>query len=99
MIKALRNRILVKKEAEADINPGGMIIIPENVKVPPTRAKVLDVGPGMLSPAGVFIKTTLKVGQIVLLPRYCGTEVTHEGEKLSLVNEDEILGVFSGKKV
>ncbi len=55
---------------------------------------VVAVGPGIRDVNGALQKMNLRGGDIVLLPKYGGTEVEIGDEKLSLYREDDILGKF-----
>ena len=43
---------------------------------------------------GKEIKFDVKVGDIVLLPKYGGTEVKIDGKEYQLVREDDLLGIL-----
>lgn len=97
MLSPLGQWVLVRRDdPEKKI---GSIVVPDNAQVPPREAEVLALGPGYRSlETGVFIETTLKAGQRVLLPPYGGVEVDTDvgsgSESLLLIKESDILGVF-----
>jgi co-chaperonin GroES (HSP10) len=43
---------------------------------------------------GTFIETTVKIGDIVLLPQLGPTKVDHEGEEYYMIEENKILGII-----
>lgn len=60
--RCLGNNVLLQV-----IRPGGMIELPENYTPDQTRARVLDVGPGVLLHTGERIAPDLKAGDCVLI--------------------------------
>ena len=93
-IKPLGDRVLVKMIDESEQVRGG-IIIPDSAKEKPQEAKVLALGTGRLDDAGKPIAFNVKVGDKVLISKYGGTEVKIDGESLTLLREDDILGVIA----
>lgn len=93
MITPMHDRFLVRRDPPPDLTKGG-IVIPESIKWRGDRGKVLAVGPGKKLDDGSRLPMSVKVGDTVMLPEYGGVEVNHDGELLSLMTEDEILGVL-----
>jgi len=85
-IKPLGKRILAKKvEVEERKSPGG-IVLPDNVKSEKVvRAKVLAIGTDE--------KFEVKVGDMILVGSYSGTEIEQGEDKLILVKETDVLAV------
>jgi len=92
-IKPLGDRVLVKPLEEKEITKGG-IIIPDAAKEKPQEAEVIAVGTGKRDDDGKLIAYTVKVGDKVLVSKYCGTEVNVEGESFTIMREDDILGII-----
>jgi len=91
-IKPLGQRVLVKRlEAEA-ISAGG-IVLPDTAKEKPQEAEVLSLGTGGKDDNGNVIEFTVKVGDKVLISKYGGTEVKHDGQEVLIINESDILGI------
>ncbi len=91
-IKPLGQRVLVKRlEAEA-ISAGG-IVLPDTAKEKPQEAEVLSLGTGGKDDNGNLIEFTVKVGDKVLISKYGGTEVKHDGQEVLIINESDILGI------
>ena len=59
------------------------------------RSKVIALGTGKKGEDGKIVAFEVKVGDKVLISKYGGTEVKIEGEKYTLVREDDILGVIA----
>ena len=91
-IKPLSDRVLVKPLQESETTKGG-IIIPDSAKQKSQEAQVLAVGTGGYDSNNNKIDFTVKVGDIVLLANYCGSEFEVDGEKYIIVKEAELLGI------
>lgn len=88
-IRPLLDRVLVKRLAHEEKTAGG-IYIPDVAKEKAQTGKVIAVGAGRLLTDGKVVPLQVKVGDIVFLPKYAGTEAS--GEHV-IIREDEILGV------
>ncbi len=89
-IRPLNDFVLVKRcEAEKKV---GSIIVPDAAQAKSTRAEVLAVGPGTWS-NGARLELGVKVGDVVLLAQWGGTDVDERGERTLMVREADILGV------
>ena len=89
----LFNNVLVKRSEVVEERTAGGIYVPQTSQVKSNEAIVAAVGPGRDTDHG-FIRTTVKVGDKVLMPDYSGLTVKlPEGEFL-LLREDELLGIF-----
>lgn len=95
-IRVLGNRVLLRRIEEDSVTPGG-IYIPDAAKKKSVRAEVVEVGPGKVNDAGVFIETTVKPGDKVLITKWAGSEINYKGDTLLFVEEQDILGVEQQK--
>jgi chaperonin GroES len=93
-VKPLNDRVLVKRIEEVQITKGG-IVIPDTAKEKPIEGKVIAVGPGKMSDAGVRMPLQLKEGDRVLFGKYAGTEIKTEGEEFLMMREEDILAVIT----
>ena len=93
-ITPIGDRVLVKHIEEKEQVRGG-IIIPDSAKEKPQEAEVIALGTGKKDESGKTVAFEVKVGDKVLISKYGGTEVKIEGEKFTLVREDDILGVVA----
>ena len=91
-IRAISDKVWVRRCAAKEVSPGG-IIIPEKAKEKPVEGIVVAAGPGRCLTSGVISPMGVAEGDKVLLPKWTD-EVEIEGEKLVVVSEDQILGVF-----
>jgi chaperonin GroES len=90
----LHARVLVSRFEEEARTPGGLHI-PAVAQEKPARGKVLAVGAGRVLDDGAVRPLDVKVGDVVLFAKYGGTEVEIDGEKLLILNEDDLLGVLA----
>lgn len=89
-MRPLNDRILIRiDKADEKI---GSIIIPDSAKTRPQFATVIAVGPGAMTNAGRR-EPEVKKGDRVLIGKYSGSDVEIDGEKLTVVREEDLLGV------
>ncbi|KPK42486.1 MAG: molecular chaperone GroES [Omnitrophica WOR_2 bacterium SM23_29] len=91
-IQPLGDRILVKA-LEAEEKTKGGIVLPDTAKEKPQEGKVIAIGKGKLIEDGTIKPLEVKIGDIVLYGKYSGTEISHEGEDLLILKEDDILAI------
>ncbi len=87
-IRPLLDRVLIKRLANEEKTAGG-IYIPDVAKEKAQMGEVIAIGPGRLLKDGSLAAMQVKVGDIVFLPKYAGTEVNDH----VIIKEDEILGI------
>jgi chaperonin GroES len=92
-IKPLGERVLVEPVKEEEAVKGG-IIIPDSAREKPQEGKVIAVGTGKIDENGKKVAFNVKVGDIVLMPKYGGTEVKVDGKVYQIMREDDILAVI-----
>lgn len=88
-IKPLYDRVLVKRTAHEETTSTG-IFLPDSAKEKTQTGQVLAVGTGKILADGSVQKFKVKVGDLVFLPKYAGTEI--EEDHIILL-EGEILGI------
>ena len=92
-VKPLHDRVLVKRVEEAVEQKVGGIIIPDSAKEKPLSADVVAVGPGEYDDSGKRKALDVKVGDVVLIGKWSGTEVKIDGDEYLILKENEILGI------
>jgi chaperonin GroES len=92
-IKPLGDRVLVKPVDEKDVTKGG-IIIPDSAKEKPQEGLIVAVGTGKIDDDGKKIPFNVKKGDLVLMPKYGGTEVKIDDKEYQIVREEDILAVI-----
>lgn len=88
------DKVLVKPIEESE-QLYGNIIVPDLGKEKPQIGEVLDVGPGRITEFGTKVEVTVKVGDVVLVPKIGTIRIDFEGEEYYIVQDREILGVIN----
>ena len=96
--RPLGDRVVVRRLAEDQKTPGG-IIIPDTAQEKPQEGEVISVGPGALDENGKRVAPEVKTGDFVLFGKWSGTEVKLDGEELLIMKESDIMGVLEGRPV
>jgi chaperonin GroES len=91
-LKPLGDRIVVQRQEAGEKTKGG-IILPDTAKEKPQMGKVIAVGDGKLLKDGKRQDLQVKKGDLVLFTSYAGDEFKHEGEKVLLMREEDVLAV------
>jgi chaperonin GroES len=89
-LEALFDAVVVKP-LEYEDTKYGSIIVPDLGKEKNERGLVIAVGPGRNTITGEIIKSTLKEGDIVVLPTMGFTKLEFEGEEYYVGPENQIL--------
>ena len=90
-IKPLADRVVIRMtEAEETTKSG--IILTGSAKEKPEVAEIIAVGEGGMVD-GKEVKMYVKVGQRVLISKYCGTEVKLDGTEYTIVKQSDILAI------
>ena len=92
MIKPLGDRVLIKMVEEKETTKSG-IILSSNTQEKPRVAEVVEVGPG-LELDGSVVKMQVKKGDKVIISKYAGTEIRHNGEEYIILNQSDILATI-----
>ena len=93
--RPLHDRVLLRRSV-AETKTAGGIILPETAQEKSTQAEVVAVGSGARDEAGKLIALDVQVGDLVLISKWGGNEITIDGEELLIVNESDIMGVVEG---
>lgn len=90
-IEPFEDRVLVEPEEAEGVTKGG-IHLPDSVKERerPQKGKVVAVGPGKNDRP-----MKAQVGDTVLFTRYAGSPIEHNGKKLLMLSEAEVLGRYT----
>lgn len=90
--RPLGNRVLLRRLA-AEETKGG-IILPDNAKKKQEQAEVIAIGTGKQDKSGQLIPVPVKVGDIVLIEKYSGQEVTLNDEEYVIARADDLIAVI-----
>tara|TARA_R110000796_G_scaffold62467_1_gene144102 strand:- start:136 stop:495 length:360 start_codon:yes stop_codon:yes gene_type:complete len=89
-LEALFDAVIVKPQEEEETQYGS-IVVPDLGKDRNEHGTVIAVGPGKETVTGTFIKTTVKVGDTVILPTMGFTKLQHKGDEYYIGSETQIL--------
>ena len=92
-LKPLGNRVLVRRLEEKETVKGG-IILPETAKKKQEMTEVVAVGPGKKTQDGKLLPMPVKVGDVVLVDKYAGQEITLNDEEFVVVRGDDIVAII-----
>ena len=88
----LGNRVLVRRlELEEKLKGG--ILLPDSAKKKQEQAEIIAVGTGKKDKEGKTIAMPVKIGDIVLMEKYSGQEVTIDDHEYVIVKADELIAV------
>ena len=82
MIKPLGDRVVIEPSTQQEKTESG-IILPDTAQEKPQEGKVLAVGDC----------ETIKKNDLVLYPKFSGTEINHKGKDVLIISEKEVLAV------
>lgn len=92
-LKPLGNRVLVRRLEEKENVKGG-IILPETAKKKQEMTEVVAVGPGKKTQEGKLLPMPVKPGDVVLVDKYAGQEITLNDEPYIVVRGDDIVAII-----
>ncbi len=92
-LKPLGNRVLAQRMEPQEMMKGG-IILPDSAKKKQETAKVIAVGNGKKLDDGKVIPVSVKVGDVILMDKYSGQEVTLNDEEFVIVKADDIIAII-----
>jgi chaperonin GroES len=90
----VHEHIIVRRDHEEEMSPGGNLYIPEQNRDKPQEGEVLAVGSGYRTPQGL-IPLEVKEGDRVVFGRYSGNDVKMGGEMVVILKEEELLATFT----
>lgn len=91
--RPLGNRVLLKRLAAEDTVKGG-IILPDSAKKKQEQAEVIAIGTGKKDNNGQLIPIPVKVGDIVLIEKYSGQDITLNDEEYVITRADDLIAVI-----
>jgi chaperonin GroES len=92
-LKPLGNRVLVQRLEAQDSMKGG-IIIPDSAKKKQETAKIVAIGSGKRLDDGKILPIPVKVGDVILMDKYSGQEVTIDDEEFMILKADDIIATI-----
>lgn len=91
-IRPLGNRVLLRRLEQEQKLKGG-IIMPDSAKKKQESAEVIAVGAGKKDKNGALMPMPVQVGDIVMMDKYSGQEVTLNDEEFVIVRAEDIIAV------
>ena len=91
-IKPLADRVVAQRLESEETLKGG-IIIPDSAKKKQEMAKVIAIGPGKLTDDNKTLAMPVKIGDIILMDKYAGQEITIEDEEYVITKADDIIAI------
>lgn len=92
-LRPLGNRVLVRRLEAAETLKGG-VILPDSAKKKQEQAEVVAIGTGKKDKDGKAIVIPVKVGDVILMEKYSGQEVTVDDEEYVIVRADDIIAII-----
>lgn len=92
-LKPLGNRVLVQR-LEADEKIKGGIILPDSAKKKQESAKVIAIGSGKRLDDGKVLPMPVAVGDVILMDKYSGQEVTIDDVEYMILKADDIIAII-----
>lgn len=93
-IQPLSNRVVAQWLEQEEVLKGG-IILPDSAKKKQQSARVLAVGPGAVTEDGKTLPMPVVVGDVILMDKYAGQEVTIDDEDYVIVKADDIVAIVN----
>jgi len=93
VLKPLGNRVLAQRLEQEEKMKGG-IILPDTAKKKQETAKIVAVGTGKRLDDGKVLPISVKVGDVILMDKYSGQEVTIDDEEYVILKADDIIAII-----
>src|SRR3989338_2791939 len=94
ILKPLADRVVAKRLESEETVKGG-IIIPDTAKKKQEMALVISVGPGKVTESNKTIPMPVKEGDVILMDKYAGQEITIDDEEFIIVKADDIIALVN----
>jgi chaperonin GroES len=91
-MRPLGNRVLVKRLEMEEKLKGG-ILLPDTAKKKQEQAEVIAIGTGKKDKNGHLIPIPVKIGDIILMEKYSGQEVTSNDQDYVILRADDIIAI------
>lgn len=91
----LHDKVLAQRAVQDEVTDGG-IVLPQSVKKEQDEATVIAVGDGDILPNGDVRPLAVRPGDVIIIDKFSGQEVTYNGEEFVIVREDDIVAIIRG---
>lgn len=92
-LRPMGNRVLVRRLEQEEKLKGG-IILPDTAKKKQEQAEVVAIGTGKKDKNGQLIPIPVKTGDIILMEKYSGQEVTVDDQDYVIVRADDLIAII-----
>jgi len=92
-LKPLGNRVLAQRLEQEEKMKGG-IILPDTAKKKQETAKIVAIGTGKRLDDGKILAIPVQVGDVILMDKYSGQEVTVDDEEYVILKADDIIAII-----
>lgn len=92
-LRPLGNRVLVRRIESQETLKGG-IILPDTAKKKQEQAEVIAIGTGKKDKNDNLIPIPVKNGDIILMEKYSGQEITLNDEEFVIIRADDIIAII-----
>lgn len=92
-LRPLGYRVLVRRLDTEEKLKGG-ILLPDTAKKKQEQAEVIALGTGKKDKSGNLIPIPVKVGDVILMEKYSGQEVTLNDQEYTILKADDIIAVI-----
>lgn len=89
----VHDRVVIQRVEVTNTSAGGIVFASCDTEVP-DQGIVLAIGPGKKSDSGVFIPTTIKVGEKVLFGKNGVIAVKVDGMDILVLKEEDVFAVL-----
>lgn len=94
-LQPTEDRIVVEPITEEEKpTKSGLVVVKTGRVDPPSRGRIVRVGPGRRTDQGVTLPPLVQVGDEVLFGKFAGTELKVDGQPVLLIRESDILAVM-----
>lgn len=91
-LRPLGNRVLAQRLESEETVKGG-IYLPDSAKKKQEQARVIAVGPGKTNSEGKTTPMPVNAGDIILMSKYSGQEVTIDDQEYIIASADDIVAI------
>lgn len=92
-LKPLGNRVIAQRlEAEETLKGG--IILPDSAKKKQEMARIIALGEGKKTEDGKIIPISIKIGDVILMDKYSGQDVTVDDQEYIIVKVEDIIAII-----
>jgi chaperonin GroES len=92
-LRPLGYRVLVRRLETEEKLKGG-ILLPDTAKKKQEQAEVIALGTGKKDKNGNLIPIPVKVGDVILMEKYSGQEVTLSDQEYTILKADDIIAII-----